>query len=141
MNKIFTVGYGGRKPSDFVELLLAVGVKTVVDVRSNQHRASMGSYILAKSPEKGIQKLLTSVAIEYVSLADELGNPDPKDLAMSTFRATIATEFEERTKRLLPIAEANPTALLCAEKHHAECHRTIIAEYLESLGWVVHNLE
>jgi len=33
----------------------------------------MGSYVRAKSPDKGIQKLLGTVSIEYISLV-ELGN-------------------------------------------------------------------
>ena len=31
--KIFTVGYGGRKPAEFVALLKAKGVAAVVNVR------------------------------------------------------------------------------------------------------------
>ena len=69
----YTVGYGGRKPDEFVELLLEHGVRSIADVRIRPDRASMGSYARAKSPEKGIEKLLGDRGIAYHAIL-ELGN-------------------------------------------------------------------
>ncbi len=71
--KFYTVGYDGRKPQEFLDLLKQKGVKVVIDVRLRPDRSSMGSYAKAKSQDKGIQKLLSSVGIEYISTV-ELGN-------------------------------------------------------------------
>ena len=71
--RIFTLGYGGRTPDDLQQRLCAAGVRTVVDVRLRPDRASLGIFVKAKSPDKGIQRLLTSAGIAYCSLP-ELGN-------------------------------------------------------------------
>ena len=70
---LVTIGYGGCNPYDFVAVLLAHGIRAIVDIRLQPQRASMGSYVKAKSPEKGIQKLLGSAGILYYWLS-ELGN-------------------------------------------------------------------
>jgi hypothetical protein len=52
---VFTVGYGGRKPDELVDLLRDNGVRALVDVRVRPDRASMGVWVKAKDPGKGIE--------------------------------------------------------------------------------------
>ena len=139
MQKFFTIGYGGRKPADFVAMLQNAGVRTLVDVRLRPDRASMGSYAKARSSDKGIEALLAKAGIGYLSLT-ELGNvflesPDWPAL----YRELIQKAGDLLTRRL---ADAQPPfCLMCAEKRVAECHRRLIADYLVARGADVEHLE
>ena len=141
MTTALTIGYGGRSPDEFVRLLAANGVKTIVDVRLRPDKASMGSYAKAREPEKGIAGLLGRAGVGYVSLP-ELGN-----LFLDfTDWPTRYTEFLDRAgpllfDRLTPDIPA-PVCLLCAEKRVADCHRRLIADYLmRTHGWAFTHIE
>jgi uncharacterized protein (DUF488 family) len=138
--ELYTIGYGGRSVDEFLALLTQNGVKEVVDVRLRPDRASMGVFVKAKDPEKGIQRVLNGAGIQYRSLP-ELGNlfreyPD--------WPARYAQFFERAGGLLLDrlVDVAQPFCLLCSEKRAGECHRTPIAEYLaKSRGYEVRHLE
>jgi uncharacterized protein (DUF488 family) len=137
--KFFTIGYGGRKPQDFIALLHKAGVRTVVDVRLRPDRASLGFYAKAKSPDKGIEGLLSAAGISYRSLP-ELGNVflDSEDWP-GLYEELIQKAGALLTRRLQQTTA--PFCLMCAEKRVAECHRRIIANYLVAQGHEVEHLE
>jgi len=140
MVKVFTVGYGGRNKEDFLALMRAHGIRTIIDVRLRSDRASMGIWAKAKTSDKGIEKWLSEAGIGYRSLI-ELGN--------------IFLEFEDWRDRYRMLLELSggllaarlagipgPWCLLCAERRVAECHRELIAEYLaKHKGVQIHHLE
>jgi uncharacterized protein (DUF488 family) len=137
--KFFTVGYGGRNPQEFLDLIRQRGVTIIADVRLRPDHSSMGSFAKAKSPDKGIQKLLTTVGIEYISVL-ELGNVF---LECADWRERYR-ELLEKAGDLLIRRLENLSAtfcLMCAEKSPAECHRSLIAEYLVSKGYDVEHIE
>jgi uncharacterized protein (DUF488 family) len=136
---IHTIGYGGRSPGEFLERLSSNGIRSVVDVRLRPDRASMGSYVLARTPDKGIERLLSEAGIGYQSLI-ELGNVF---LNRENWPA-LYHEFLDRAGALLVTrleAIPQPYCLMCAEKSPSECHRTIIAEYMaRTYGVDVHHI-
>jgi uncharacterized protein (DUF488 family) len=125
---VFTIGYGGRGKDDFVALLKAHGVQTVVDIRLRPDRASMGIWTKAKTADKGIESWLAQEGIGYVSRI-ELGNLflDYGDW-QDRYRQLLDSVGELLIERLKGIPE--PFCLLCAEKAVEECHRQHVAEYL-----------
>ena len=141
MTAAFTIGYGGRKPEEFVKLLAGRGVRTVVDVRLRPDKASMGSYAKAREPEKGIAGLLGKAGIGYVSLP-ELGNPfleyDDWQTRYAAYLAAAGPLLFDRLTADVP----GPVCLLCAEKAVADCHRRHVAEYLtRARGWTFTHIE
>jgi uncharacterized protein (DUF488 family) len=136
----YTIGYGGRRPEEFVGLLVEHGVRALADVRIRPDRASMGAYARAKSPDKGIEKLLGDRGIAYHAIL-ELGNPF-RDLDdwHPAYRAFFERAGDLLVGRLDDLPR--PFCLMCAEKRVAECHRLVIADFLvASRGWAAHHIE
>jgi uncharacterized protein (DUF488 family) len=126
-------------PGDFLELLSQHGIKAVVDVRLRPDKASLGSYIKAKTREKGIQRLLEERGIEYHSLID-LGNlfigytdwDEKYNILIDKVGDLLLSNIQH-----IPI----PFCLMCCEKEAAKCHRKIIANYLVKQGCEVEHIE
>jgi uncharacterized protein (DUF488 family) len=138
--KFYTIGYGGRIPAEFLDLLARHGVRSIADVRIRPDRASMGAYSRAKSADKGIEKLLAARGISYHPIL-ELGNlfRDLEDWR-SPYRELLSRGGDLLVGRLLKLT--SPFCLLCAEKRVAECHRQVIADYLVARGdWEVEHIE
>jgi uncharacterized protein (DUF488 family) len=130
--KLFTIGYGGVAPKAFTECLMKAGIRTVVDVRLRPDRASMGVYVKAKAPDKGIEHLLREAGLEYRSLP-ELGNLflDYGDWR-ERYKALLARAGDLLVSRLADVP--GPICLLCAERRPEECHRKLIGDYLAATG-------
>jgi len=139
MSKVFTIGYGGRSPAEFVQMLADSGVKTIVDVRLRPDRAAMGAFAKAKSPDKGIERLLGDAGVGYRSFI-ELGNVflDFDDW-QDRYARLLAQASDLLMERLLEVPP--PFCLMCAEKKVSECHRRHIADSLLKRGWKVTHLE
>lgn len=135
----FTIGYGGRRPADFVELLHRHGVRTIVDVRKYPNHSHMGAYVKAKSNDKGIEKLLKEANVDYL-WCEKLGNEFMKMPGWSENYATALIERLPACEQQLLDAEA-PMCLLCAEKRAEDCHRKIIADELEKRGHTAIHIE
>lgn len=136
--KVYTIGYGGRKPGDFLDLLRAKGIRAIVDVRLHP-KAYTAFYTKTKTADKGIQRLLDSAGIQYFSFV-EMGNPfhDLPDWEQQ-YRRLLAEKGEQLVKPLDDVPE--PFCLLCSEKLVAECHRRLIADFLAAKGHMIEHIE
>lgn len=120
MVNIQTLGYGGKKPTEFFQELKAIDPDIIVDVRKNPDKAFLGCYTRPKLSEK---------LGEIYTWIPELGNKSRK------MPPTLIDE-EEGIRKLLKLAKHKERfVLLCSEKLEERCHRSYVkARFLESLN-------
>ena len=106
MKKIYTLGTGLRSEEDFIEILFACNIQSVIDVRS---------YPKSKIPafnRENLEPLLHREGIEYHSLGKELGG-----FRKGGYIAyTITEDFKKGIEILESIAILKPSVIICAER-------------------------
>lgn len=136
---IWTIGHSTRSIEDFLSLLKAHKIESLVDVR---HFPGSRRY-----PHFGKQQLAESLAkanIEYHHLLELGGRRRARPVSANTawrneaFRGYAdymeTKAFAAGIKRLLELANQKRVAIMCAEAVWWRCHRGLIADYLKSKG-------
>ena len=130
MKKIYTLGTNKRSEEDFVEILLAYNIQSLIDVRS---------YPRSKIPlfrKENLELLLTLEGIEYHFLGTELGG-----FRKGGYIAyTITDDFRKGIDLLESIAITKPSVIICAERFPWKCHRKWIARELHKRRWEVEHI-
>lgn len=126
LKSILTFGYGNRKDySVFLDYLKTYSIQYVIDVRLNPRAWTRKWYGCA------LKKFCDEMDIEYIS-ETSLGNTSgkknwtPPDIALAEQRLLEIAEIlnSKKTRNIL---------LLCAELDYSRCHRTEVAERLQSM--------
>lgn len=125
---LVSIGYEGRSVDDLVNSLLKQDVQVLVDVRLNPISRKPG---LSKT---ALSTALNEAGITYIHHR-ELGNPkDNRDdfrrgtpESHARFRALLGEERGAAALRhVSELLEDSVVALLCFERDHSECHRTLV---------------
>jgi len=121
---VYTIGYGGRKIPDFINLLKIHNIKILVDVRRFPN---------SKNPDfkkENLEVSLPENGIEYIFLGDELGGfrKDGFEKHMDTIK------FMDGFKSLLDLIEKETAVIMCMEKKTEHCHRKFISHFLEDIN-------
>lgn len=129
--QVFSIGYEGADLATFLATLSAVGVKQVIDIRE-----------LPLSRKRGFSKVALSSALREVGIHylhfRELGDPKPgREAARSgdhagfqrIYRAHLESAAAQAALvKASQIARNLSSCLLCFERNHEGCHRTIVAD-------------
>lgn len=139
--KIYTVGYEGRAVEGFLRYLSEVGVEVLVDVRELPVSRKPG-FSKAK-----LARYASEEGIDYLHLRS-LGSPrnSRKKLKEGGDFATFSEEYvahledsnEDLEALLALINSGKHAALMCFERDHTVCHRTLLVSKL--LGQIGENL-
>ena len=132
---VYTVGHSTRSAEEFVALLGAHRVRTLVDVRTiprSRHNPQFNAEALPNT--------LAAAGIAYVHMPALGGLRRPKadsanagwrNLSFRGYADYMQTPaFAAAVGELIALARSRPTAIMCAEAVPWRCHRSLIADAL-----------
>jgi hypothetical protein len=125
--RILTVGHSTHDWQHFRQLLRAVGVTAVADVRSQPHSRWCPQYNRGE-----LERALAHDRLVYFFLGDELGGR-PQDPGLYDEDGRVQYEkvrqtelFRQGLERVLEIQDRYRLALLCSEEDPLDCHRGLM---------------
>ncbi|WP_254447019.1 DUF488 family protein [Dolichospermum sp. UHCC 0259] len=131
---LFTIGFTQKKAEQFFETLIKAGVKRVIDTRLNNVSQLAG---FAKKPD--LQYFLQKIGgIEYIHILDLAPTKDildaykKKEITWDSYEQKFNHLITQRQiEKKLSIDIIDKSCLLCSELKPHNCHRRLVAEYLQ----------
>lgn len=133
---LYTLGYEGVSMTEFLDILEAAGVRTLVDVRDNPYSRKSGF------SRKPLSEAVEGAGMRYLSWR-ALGAPKAIRAAYKAsndwreytrgFLAHLDTRAEDIAK-LTELANAEALCLVCYEADANRCHRRYVADAVQSAG-------
>lgn len=131
---LYTLGHSNVSADSIIDLLHKHGIKVVVDVRSTPY-----SQYTPQFNREALEQNLHSNGIEYKFAGEYLGGrpSDPACYKLGAVPEGNANYLElvdypkvakqpwylKGIKRLIDVAQASPTAIMCSEENPGHCHR------------------
>ncbi|NIR59890.1 MAG: DUF488 domain-containing protein [Gammaproteobacteria bacterium] len=143
---LYSIGHSNRAFQELLEILRAAGITTLVDVRAYPRSRRHPQF-----DADALRARLSTAAIAYHWAGRQLGGrrrPRPRsphralrDEGLRAYADHMDTAaFRAGAARLVNLAAASSAAMLCAEREPAECHRSLLADYLTLQGVHVRHL-
>jgi uncharacterized protein (DUF488 family) len=144
---VYTIGHSNHPIEVLLALLQRHGITQVVDVRSQPY-----SRWASQFNRETLQRAVEEAGLRYRFLGDCLGGrpQDPTLYAADSTsehprpdygRMAESHGFVQGLEELMVIAAERPTAVLCSEGDHRQCHRDkLLAPALLQAGWCVQHI-
>jgi uncharacterized protein (DUF488 family) len=144
---LYTIGHSTRPLDEFLKILRAHSIATLVDIRAFPMSRRM-PYFNRESLQESLQK----ENIQYVWMK-ELGGrrkklrDDSPNIALhnDSFRNyadyMLTPEFQQAAQRVSEFAQRAPAAIMCAEKVFFHCHRMLVSDYFTLHGTEVLHIQ
>jgi uncharacterized protein (DUF488 family) len=144
---LYTIGHSTRPLDEFVAVLQAHAIQTLVDIRSLPMSRRLPHF-----NREALEKTLAEAGIRYVWLK-ELGGrrkkirDDSPNIALrnDSFRNyadyMLTDEFQQGVAELVTLAKQSRTAYMCAERVYFRCHRMLVSDWLVAHGHEVLHIE
>ena len=139
LNRVDTIGYEGRNIAEFVEALASAGVTLLVDVRENAMSRVRGF------SKNRLREALGDAGIGYEHMKG-LGNPKENrdalrsgdERAIAYFNKRLLNGSADDLRHLAEVLQSEHVALLCFERDHQTCHRSLIVDALQAQDRTLH---
>lgn len=139
---LWTIGHSTHSIELFTNILKAYNIQVIADIR--RHPGSR------KYPQFDQDALIVSLAshhIHYTYIPELAGRrkarPDSANTVWrnQSFRGYAdymeTSDFLQGIRALTTLASEYRTAIMCAESVWWKCHRSMVADYMKSIGWTV----
>lgn len=129
MTKIFTIGFSGKSPEAFLEVLNATRISCVWDIR--QWRTS--TYVPYYNGDNLANVLGNRYEYhpEFAPTADILARYKDKKITWHEYEKMYRELLQKRNPlQNCDISKLDRICLLCTEKSATQCHRRLAAEYM-----------
>jgi len=145
---LYSIGHGARDPDSFVALLKDAGIERLVDVRavprSRRHPQFGYGPLGARLQAEGLGYTWAGRALGGLRRAGDANRHG--GLREPAFRAYAehmeGAAFRAAAGALARLADSERVCMMCAERDPAQCHRSLIADWLLAHGHrVVHLLD
>jgi uncharacterized protein (DUF488 family) len=142
---LYTVGHSNRPIEELIALLTDAGIATLIDVRAQPRSQRHPQF-----NDDSLRGACEHAGIVYHWAGRQLGGmrtarPGSPHVALDEGMRGFADHmdtgaFQKGAAQLVAMAARAPTAMLCAERDPAHCHRGLIADYLLLRGMRVLHL-
>lgn len=119
MTSVYTIGHSRHERAAFLELLRRHRVAAVIDVRSRPYSKWAPQFSKAE-----LERWLTGAGVAYRFMGRELGGMLGDGVTHD--ERSREPDFVAAIDRLVELAAASPSAILCAEEDPARCHRRML---------------
>ena len=132
MTKIFTIGFSGKSPEAFLDVLNAARISCVWDIR--QWRTS--TYVPYYNGDNLANILGNRYEYhpEFAPTSDILASYKDKKITWSEYEKMYRELLQKRNPLYnCNISKLDRICLLCTEKTAIQCHRRLAAEYIAEI--------
>ena len=145
---IYTIGHSTHSSDEFVSLLKAYKIESLVDVRSYP-----GSNYMPQFNKENMEKWLPENGISYLHMPTLGGrrkrNHDIDASLVDGWRSqsfqnyaaySLTNEYEKAISQLMELGREKRVCYMCSESVPWRCHRLIISNTLVFKGWTVYHI-
>lgn len=136
MIKLYTIGFKKKSAQEFFELLKAYNVKRLIDIRLN-NTSQLAGFTKSRDLLYFLKEICKAEYIHKPELAPTkalLDNYKKNKLTWQDYEGIFNGILSDRKiNEKIKLEELDNACLLCSEQEPDQCHRRLVAEYLNKI--------